>query len=59
MSIEKLHEDLLIFGSSMEIVNFIKALLNKNFHMIYMGEANMILGMNITRVSEGICLDQC
>jgi hypothetical protein len=51
-------DDLLIFGSNIDVINTTKALLKNNFDMEDLGEANVILGMKITRTSNGIFIDQ-
>lgn len=51
-------DDLLIFGSSLFVVNETKSLLSKNFDMKDLREANFILGIKITRSKNGISLDQ-
>jgi hypothetical protein len=51
-------DDLLIFGSSIYIINTTKILLKNNFDMKDLEEANVILGMKITRISNGIFIDQ-
>jgi hypothetical protein len=43
-------DDLLIFGSNIDIINTTKILLKNNFDMKNLGEANVILGMKITRI---------
>ena len=43
-------DDLLIFGSSLSVVNETKMLLNQNFDMKDLGEANIILGIKITKL---------
>ena len=50
-------DDLLIFGSSLSIMNETKSLLSKNFDMKDLGEADVILGIKITRSDNGISLD--
>ena len=51
--------DLLIFGPNMDIINVVKMLLKNNFDMKYLGEANVILGMKISRTSiNDIFVDQ-
>ena len=40
----------------MEIVNYIKDYLSTNFEMKDLGEAHIILGMRLSRTSEGITL---
>ncbi|KAK2455989.1 putative mitochondrial protein [Trifolium repens] len=51
-------DDLLIFGSNLSAVNAVKSLLGNNFDMKDLGEANVILGIKITRSEKGISLDQ-
>ena len=51
-------DDLLIFGSNLEVVKETKLLLCSKFDMKDLGEANVILGMKITRMTNGIFLDQ-
>ena len=51
-------DDLLIFGTNMQVIEVTKALLKSNFEMKDLGEANVILGMKITKNSEGIFIDQ-
>jgi len=51
-------DDLLIFGSNIHVVNAVKSLLSNNFDMKDLGEANVILGIKITRSEKGISLDQ-
>ena len=51
-------DDLLIFGPNMDIINAAKMLLKNNFDMKDLGEANVILGMKISRTSNGIFVDQ-
>ena len=51
-------DDLLIFGPNMDIINVAKMLLKNNFDMKDLGEANVILGMKISRTSNGIFVDQ-
>ena len=52
-------DDFLIFGSNIHVVNSVKQLLNAEFDMKDLGEANVILGIKITRTKSGISLDQC
>jgi len=42
-------DDILIFGSNIYAINDIKSLLCNNFDMKDLGEANVILGIKITR----------
>ena len=51
-------DDLLIFGSNMNVIDEAKNVLISHFDMKDLGEANFILGIKITRTSEGIFLDQ-
>ena len=51
-------DDLFIFGSNIDVINTTKILLNNNFDMKDLGEANVILNMKIIRVSNGIFIDQ-
>ena len=45
-------DDILIFGSKMQIIVEIKDYLSENFDMNDLGEANMILGMKVSRTKE-------
>ena len=51
-------DDLLIFGPNMDIINVAKMHLKNNFDMKDLGEANVILGMKISRISNDIFVDQ-
>jgi len=51
-------DDMLIFGSNLHIINDVKSMLNANFDMKDLGEADVILGIKITRTENGIFLDQ-
>ena len=51
-------DDLLIFGSNIPAINSVKSLLSNNFDMKDLGEADVILGIKITRSDKGISLDQ-
>ena len=51
-------DDMLIFGTSMEVVNKTKEFLSSKFDMKDMGEAEFILGVKIIRTSKGIALSQ-
>ena len=46
-------DDMLIFGTSVHIVNEIKKLLSSHFEMKDMGEANVILGIKIRKTDDG------
>ena len=50
-------DDLLIFGSNIDVINTTKTLLKNNFDMKDLGEANVILGMKITRTLNSIFID--
>jgi hypothetical protein len=51
-------DDLLIFGTSLDIVHDSKRFLGSNFDMKDMGEANVILGIKILRNDDCITLSQ-
>lgn len=51
-------DDLLIFGSNMNVIDETKNILRNHFDMKDLGETNFILGIKITRTCEGIFLDQ-
>ncbi|KAI5350435.1 hypothetical protein L3X38_003326 [Prunus dulcis] len=51
-------DDILIFGTNLEIVNYVKSYLSRNFDMKDMGEAHVILGMKIEKTTQGISLSQ-
>jgi hypothetical protein len=51
-------DDMLIFGSNIHVVNDVKSLLCSNFDMKDLGEADVILGIKITRSEKGLSLDQ-
>ncbi|XP_071940012.1 uncharacterized protein [Coffea arabica] len=51
-------DDMLIFGTSLDIVNNTKYFLSSNFDMKDLGEAKMILGVKIIRRGDGIMLSQ-
>jgi len=51
-------DDLLIFGSNIPAIISVKSLLSNNFDMKDLGEADVILGIKITRSDKGISLDQ-
>jgi len=50
-------DDLFIFGSNIPAINYMKSLLSNNFDMKDLGEADVILGIKITRSDKGISLD--
>lgn len=51
-------DDMLILGSSIEIIKTTKKMLSNNFDMKDLGIADVILGMKLTRTSQGIELSQ-
>ncbi|XP_071905928.1 uncharacterized protein [Coffea arabica] len=51
-------DDMLIFGTSLDIVNSTKYFLSSNFDMKDLGEAKIILGVKIIRKCDGIMLSQ-
>ena len=50
-------DDMLIFGSSMHVINEMKNMFKSHFDMKYLGETNFILGMKITKTCDRIFLD--
>ena len=51
-------DDLLIFGSNVNVIGETKNILRSHFDMKDLGEANLILGIKITKTCDGIFLDQ-
>ena len=51
-------DDMLIIGSSQNMIKSTKQILNKRFAMKDMGVADVILGMKITKTSDGYALSQ-
>ena len=51
-------DDMLIFGTSLEVVCETKKFLSSKFDMKNLGEAKVILGIKITRTPNGIKLSQ-
>ena len=51
-------DDMLIFGTNIDVVNATKAFLNSCFEMKDLGEADVILGIKIIRTSYGLSLNQ-
>ena len=51
-------DDILIFGTNLEVVESTKSYLSKKFDMKDLGEAHVILGMKLERTLEGISLNQ-
>ena len=50
--------DILIFETDLEIVKEVKSYLSKKFDMKDLGEAKVILGMEIEKIGSGISLSQ-
>ena len=50
--------DILIFGSDMQIINDIKHFLSQNFDMEGLGQANLILNSKILKNNDGYVLSQ-
>ena len=50
-------DDMLIFESNLHVINDVKSMLSENFDMKDLGEANVILGIKIIRIENGISLD--
>ena len=51
-------DDMLIFGTNVDLVNSTKHLLSSNFDMKDLGEASMILGIQVIRKDDNIfCLN--
>lgn len=51
-------DDILLFGTSLAVVNETKALLSGKFDMKDMGCADVILGLKLTRSTDGIAISQ-
>ena len=51
-------DDILLFGTNIEIINEIKRFLKRHFEMKDMGEASVILRLKLTQSVEGITLSQ-
>ena len=49
---------MLIFGSNLHVINDLKSMLNADFDMKDLRETDLILGIKITRIENGISLDQ-
>ena len=54
VSISLYVDDMLIFGSNMHFINETKNMLKSHFDRKYLGKANFILGMKITKTCDGI-----
>ena len=51
-------DDILIFGTDIDQVENTKGFLSQNFDMMELGEADVILGIKITRVNNGLISSQ-
>ena len=49
---------MLILGTNIEVIKFIKRMLSNNFDMRDLGVADIILGIKIIRIPDGINLSQ-
>jgi hypothetical protein len=49
-------DDILIFGSNMDIINEVKSFLPKSFDMKDLGEADVILNIKLIKENNGITL---
>lgn len=51
-------DEMLIFSTSLNVVQCTKIFLSTNFDMKYLGDVNMILGVKVMRSEDGILLSQ-
>ncbi|KAL8088682.1 hypothetical protein AgCh_038452 [Apium graveolens] len=51
-------DDILLFGTNIEIINETKSFLKMHFEMKDMGDASVILGIKLTQSTDGITLSQ-
>ena len=51
-------DDVLIFGTNLQVVIITKSFLKLKFDMKYLGEIEVILGIKITRILNGLNLSQ-
>ena len=51
-------DDMIIFGSNNDIIRATKKMLTKHFDMKDMGIANIILGVEISKTSDGLVFSQ-
>jgi hypothetical protein len=51
-------DDILIFGTNIDIINEVKSFLSKSFDMKDLGEANIILNIKLIKKGSGITLSQ-
>jgi hypothetical protein len=51
-------DDILIFGTSIEVINEVKSFLSQSFDMKDLGEANVILNIKLMKGENGVTLNQ-
>ena len=51
-------DDILIFGTNIDVINEVKSILSKSFDMKDLGEADVILNIKLIKVENGITLSQ-
>ena len=51
-------DDILIFGTNIDVINEVKSFLLKNFDMKDLGEVDVILNIKLIKVENGITLSQ-
>lgn len=51
-------DDILIFGTNINVINDTKSYLSHNFDMKDLGEADVILNIKVTKGEDGITLSQ-
>jgi hypothetical protein len=51
-------DDILIFGTNIDVINEVKSFLSKSFDMKDLGEANVILNIKLIQDESGITLLQ-
>jgi hypothetical protein len=51
-------DDILIFGTNIEVINDVKSFLSKSFDMKDLGEADVILNIKLIKDENGITLSQ-
>jgi hypothetical protein len=49
-------DDILIFGTNIDVVNEVKSFLSKSFDMKDLGEADVILNIKLIKADAGITL---
>jgi len=49
-------DDILIFGTNIDVINEVKSFLSKSFDMKDLGEADLILNINLIKGDNGITL---